>query len=321
MVLRVLIAALIISFSTPSARAADDFPTRPIKILVGVEPGGPADTVMRLVAAQITEATGVAVIPDYRVGASGMRAMRAGAVAAPDGYTLVLGSVGVAAINPTYFDDIGYDVLKDFRAVSYLMTAPTILVVNSQLPVSNVKELVAYIKGSKKPFNFGSAGKGQSVHLAAEIFKHQTGLDFEVIPYNGAAPAVKDLLGGQVDAMFDTTTSVPYIHAGTLKVLAVGTAERSPLFPGVPTIAESGFGKIDVNSWYVLLAPRRTPDAIVDKLGGLAAAAMHRAENAEKLRAMNSQGIGSTPTDAQTFLEDQITAWHTMITDASIKGQ
>ena len=277
----VLTTILMLIACAQAALAEDNYPSRPIRIVVGVQAGGPADTLMRMVAAQITEKTGISVVPDYLIGGSGMRAMREVARAPHDGYTLVMGSVGVAAINPNYFKDTGNDVLKEFQAVSYLMNSPTILIVNSKLPVSNVKELVEYIKKSNKRFNFGSSGKGQSTHLAAEIFKHLSGVDFGIVPYTGAPQAVKDLVGGHIDAMFDTTTSIPLINDGSLKVLAVGTAERSPLFPGA-------------------------------KLSD---------QDKTKLKAMNAQGVGTGPAEAQKFLEEQLTAWKTMISEAGIKGE
>lgn len=312
------ITAACVAVASPAT--AQSFPSKPIRIVVPTSAGGPGDFMARVVGEYITEKTGAAVVPEYKAGASGKIAMRETASAPPDGYTIVNANVGSAAINMGYFANNGYDTEKDLEPISYTMIAPIILVVNKDLPVNNAKELADYIKANPGKVKFGSSGIGQSPHLAAEIYRKIAGINFTLVPYQGAAPAVRDLLGGQIEAMFDSTTSIPHIQAGSVKLIAVATPKRSPLFPNTPTVGESGLPDMNVGSWWVLFAPKGTPKPIIDRLATLASEAVQSPKGSERIKSLNSQPIGTTPEEAKKFVAEQVKYWKDTLPAYGIKG-
>ncbi|WP_149536386.1 Bug family tripartite tricarboxylate transporter substrate binding protein [Siccirubricoccus phaeus] len=300
------------------ARAQAPFPSRPVVMIAPAAPGGPTDVAGRVLVQYMPALIGQPVVLENRSGAAGQIGMRHVATAAPDGHTLVIGNTGSVGINPSYYRDPGYDIARDFTPVSMLMIAPVSLVVPADLPVRTPAELVAHIRAAGGRFTFGSSGTGQSPHVAAELFRHAAGVEFEIVPYRGAAPAVTDMLAGTVQAMFDSTSSVPFVRQGRLRALAVANVERSPLMPEVPTMAEAGFAGFDVSSWYVALAPAGTPAEAVLTLNAAMNPVMARPDVAERLAAINAVPMRGSPADAAAFVGRQLAYWREVLARAGI---
>ena len=249
------------------AAHAEDYPTRPIRLIVPFAPGGGNDTVARLVGESLGKRLGQPVVIDNRPGAGGAVGAQAAAKAPADGYTLFLGGVGSHAINPNLHKDLPYDPIKDFAAVSLLASAPLILVVHPSVPAQSVQQLIALARSHPGKLNYASNGNGSSSHLAAVMFAGMTGIDMVHIPYKGLAPALTDLLSGQNQLMFSSVVAIlPHVRAGKLRALAVTSRKRMALRPDVPTIAESGVPNYETSSWYGILAPAGTRPEIVRRL-------------------------------------------------------
>ena len=315
--MRRALPALTAALGAP-ARAQATFPSRPVVMIAPAAPGGPTDVAGRVLVQYMPALIGQPVVLENRSGAAGQIGMRHVAAAAPDGHTLVIGNTGSVGINPSYYRDPGYDIARDFTPVSMLMIAPVSLVVPADLPVRTPAELVAHIRAAGGRFSFGSSGTGQSPHVAAELFRHAAGVEFEIVPYRGAAPAVTDMLAGTVQAMFDSTSSVPFVRQGRLRALAVANIERSPLMPEVPTMAEAGFAGFDVSSWYVALAPAGTPAEAVLTLNAAMNRVMARPDVAERLAAINAVPMRGSPADAAAFVGRQIAYWREVLARAGI---
>ncbi|MBV8166502.1 MAG: tripartite tricarboxylate transporter substrate binding protein [Alphaproteobacteria bacterium] len=304
--------------------AAETWPSRPIRMIVPIAPGGPTDTVARLLGVHLGEILGQQIVVDNRAGASGMIGMQLAKQAAPDGYTLVMGNAGAIGVSLALFKDAQYTA-DDFQTISMVMTVPLILVVRSELPVRSVRELVAYMKANPNKLAIASSGYGQTPYIATELFRQQAGVEAVVVPFKGAAPAAADLVAGNTQLMFDSTPTLPYIKDGTLRALAICNAQRSALMPDVPTMAEAGKGLgldgFDVTSWYVVLAPTGTPQAIVARLHDAIATVMARADVKEKLASMNSEAVSSTPEAADTYVRAQIAHYRDVIQRTGIKPE
>src|SRR5207253_8350603 len=258
--LRVLLAGM--SVLLPAAAAAQDFPSKPIRLIVPFPPGGPNDIIARLVGQRMSEITKHPVLIDNRGGQAGVLGTDAIAKAAPDGYTIGIVSASALVINPS-MEKVPYDVEKDFAPVTLVVTVPGMLVVASNVPAGNMAELVALAKAQPGKLNFASAGVGGLPHLAGELFKLTAKVDIVHVPYRGAAPAINDLLGQQVQMTFlDLPVILPHIKAGTLRGIALGAPERSPTAPDVPTTAEVGLRELLIENWYGMIAPAKTPPAI-----------------------------------------------------------
>ena len=246
---------------------AQDFPTKPIRMIVGVAPGGATDILARAVGARLTEAFKQQVIVENRPGAASIIGAEAAAKSPNDGYHLFMGSSGSIAINPGMYPKLSYDPLRDFVPISLTLKVPFFMVVHPSLPANNVKEVVAYLKANPGKINFGSAGPGASNHLSSELFKSVAGVSITHVPYKGSPPAVTDLLGGQIGMMFETGPLVlNHAKAGRLRAIAVGSLQRSAAAPELVTIAESGYPGFETVGWAGLLAPTGTPRDIVNKL-------------------------------------------------------
>jgi tripartite-type tricarboxylate transporter receptor subunit TctC len=283
---KVLAAALAaaISFS------AHGWPTRPVHLVVPYAAGGPVDVSARLLAARLQAELGQPVVVDNKPGAGGNLGADFVAKSAPDGYTLVMGAIATHAINPTLYPKIPYDPLRDFRHVALLVQVPNILVVNNDVPVRSVAELVAHLKKNPGKLDFASGSTGSTGHLAGELFKQLTGTDMVHVPYKGSAPATADLLAGRVHLMFDNLAgALPNVRAGKLRALAVTTSARSGFLPELPTVEESGIKGFDLTTWWGLMAPARTPDAVVQRLAAESAKALEAPELRERWRAMGSE--------------------------------
>jgi tripartite-type tricarboxylate transporter receptor subunit TctC len=282
--LTVMLSALLCAVASAPV-GAQDFPSRPLRIIVPYPPGGGTDRVARIIGEKLAEQMGQPVVIDNRAGAGGVVGTEASARAAPDGYTMVLGSTATHAVNPSLYSKPGYDPIADFVAISPLATTPAILVVNASLQVSSLQDLLAMIRMPRPGVSvtFASAGAGSLQHMAGELFKSMTKADILHVPYKGAAPAMTDLLAGHVTMAFDTMPSaMPHVRAGKLKALGISTPKRVPSLPDVPAIAEVVPG-YELITWYGLLAPRGVPAPIVERLNGEVRKALESRDVADKL--------------------------------------
>lgn len=302
------------------AQGAASYPTKPIRIVVPFAPGGTTDIVARAVAADMSKAFGHAVSIENRAGAGGNLGSDAVAKAAPDGYTLLVGAVSPQAINVTLYPNMPYDVMRDFEHISLLAAVPNILEVHPSVPVRTVKELIDYAKARPGKLAYASSGSGTSIHLSAELFKTMTGVDMLHVPYKGSAPAVADLIGGQVQLMFDNLpSSIQQVKAGKLRGIAVTTARRSPAMPDLPTIAESGLPGYEASSWFGMHAPAKTSKDIVNKLYQTVARSLRTPEMIERLTSQGADPVGNTPEQFTEFVRDEIAKWAKVVKASGAK--
>ncbi|MCD2511294.1 Bug family tripartite tricarboxylate transporter substrate binding protein [Comamonas endophytica] len=270
-----LACALALACTTSAAETAQDYPSKTVSIVVPFPTGGSTDLLARRVADKLRAAWGKAVIVENKPGAGGAVGAEYVAKAAGDGYTLLMGVTGSNAIAQSLYPNLRYHVINDFKPVTMLVSAPLVLAVNPNVKANSVKEYIALSKNGPRPLSFGSAGNGTSMHLTGEMFKQATGARLEHIPYRGNGPKVTDLLGGQIDSSFgDLLVLQPHLESGKLRALAVTSAQRNPILPNVPTVAESGFPGFEALSWQGLFAPAATPDAIVQKINLAVSAAV-----------------------------------------------
>ncbi len=303
-----VVAASLFAASLAFAQAA--YPSKPIRMVVPFPPGGTTDILARAVAQKLTEAWSQQVIVDNRPGAGGNIGSDLVAKAPPDGYTLLMGTVGTHAINPSLYARMPYDAQKDFAPVILVAGVPNVLEVNPSLPVHTVQELIAYARANPGKLNFASSGNGTSIHLSGELFKAMTGVKMTHVPYKGSAPALADLVGGQVQLMFDNLpSSLGLIKGGKLRAIAVTSTARSSALPDVPTIAESGLPGYEASSWFGVLAPARTPPAIVDKLNAAIGAWLASPEAKEKLASQGAVAAGGTPADFARYIASETVKW------------
>ena len=260
-----LALALLASAAFPAAQA-QTWPAKPVRVIVNFPPGGAADQLARAIGVPLAEALGQPVVVENRAGANGNIGGEAVAKAPADGYTLLMSSGGMVSVNPHLYPKMAFDPAKDLTPVAAAARVLVFLEVKPSLPVNNVKEFLAYVKANPGKLSFGSPGNGSSPHLAAEMMKAQTNTFAVHVPYRGAAPAMQDLLGGQLDFMFDPGIGLQHVKAGKLKLLAVGSSRRSPLFPDVPTLDEAGLKGFDADTWFGFYAPTGTPTEIVSRL-------------------------------------------------------
>ncbi len=309
------------AFAAFASLALAQYPSKPIRIVVPFPAGGTTDILARAVAAKLTETTGQPAVVDNRPGAGGNIGAELVAKSAPDGYTFLMGTVGTHAINPSLYARMPYDHVKDFAPVILVAGVPNVLVVNPALPVNSVQELIAYIKANPGKVNFASSGSGTSIHLSGELFKTMTGLQLTHVPYKGSAPALQDLVGGQVQIMFDNLpSSLALIKGGKLKALAVTSLERSSALPDVPTMAESGLPGFEASSWFGLLAPAGTPRDAIVKINGEVAKWLATPEAKEKLASQGAiAASGLTPEDFQKHIASETTKWAKVVKESGAK--
>ena len=304
---------------TGNSSAQTTYPEKPIRMVVGFPPGGPADTAARLLGQKLTDAWGKTVVIDNAVGAAGNIATERVAKATADGYTLGLLTEAQIAINPGLYK-LTFDTLKEFAPVSQVTGAAYILVVHNAVPAKSVKELVALAKAQPDGLTFASSGRGSAPHMAAELFKTAAGLDIRHIPYKGVPLAIPDLLGGRVTMMFSPMAlGLPLARDGKLRALAVTSSRRSAAAPELPTIAESGYPGFEVTGWIGLLAPARTPATIVRKLHLESVKALALPDLHAKLADLGVEGIGNSPDEFAAVIKSDIPKWAKMIKDAGIK--
>jgi len=289
-----------------SAAHADDYPTRPIKLIVPFAAGGGNDTVARLAGEGLTTELGQPVVIDNRPGAGGIIGAEAVARAALDGYTLFLGGVGSHAINPNLHAHLSYDPIKDFAPITLVASAPLVLVVHPSVPATSVRELIALAKAQPGRLNYASNGNGSSSHLAAVMFASMTGIDIVHVPYKGLSPALADLIGGQVQLMFSSVVAiVPHVKAGKLRALAVSSRERLSLLPDLPTIAEAGVPGYETSSWYGILAPAGTPAEIVTRLNAALVKVVSQPDVRQALAQEGADPVGNSPAAFGAFIRSE----------------
>jgi tripartite-type tricarboxylate transporter receptor subunit TctC len=312
------VAALVLAGS-PGA-LAQAWPAKPVRIVVPFPPGGTTDILARAAGLRMTEAWGQPVVIDNRPGAAGNIGAELVAKAPNDGYTMLMGTVGTHAINASLYARMPYDHVKDFAPVVLVAAVPNVLVVHPSVPANSVAELVAYGKANPGKLNFASSGSGTSIHLAGELFKVSTGLTMQHVPYKGSAPALTDLVGGQVQLMFDNLPSaLPHIKAGRLRALAVTTAARAPALPEVPTVAESGLPGFEASSWFGLLAPAGTPADVIAKVNGELARWIASPEAKERLLAQGANPAGGTPEDFARHIAAETAKWARVVKASGAK--
>lgn len=287
-----------------------NYPNRPIKIIIPFPPGGPTDLLGRIVAQKLAERLKQSVVVENKAGASGMIGADIVAKAPPDGHTLLV-NASLHVINPSLYDKPRHDAIADFAPLSNLADVPLVLVVNTKTPVQSVRELINWVKASQSPVNFASSGNATAPHLAGEAFKVAAGIDnMQHVPYKGSSPALTDLLGGQVQLMFDSLpSSLPFIKAGTLRAIAVTTQKKSSVLPNVPTVAESALTGFNFSTWYGMWAPASTPAAIVAKLSAEIAEITRMPEVRERFLALGAEPVGNTAEEFSAFNKSELVKW------------
>jgi tripartite-type tricarboxylate transporter receptor subunit TctC len=313
-----LIAGLTVA-ALCSAAAAQTYPTKTVRMVVGYPPGGPTDVIARLVSQKLTQALGQQVIVDNRPGASGMIGAELTVRAAPDGYTLLMVPV-TYAVTPSLFAKMTYDVEKDLAPVAQVAAAPFILVVHPTLPVKTVKDLIALDRRNPGQINFASASTGGMPHLAGELFNSMTGTKLVHIPYKGAAPATTDLISGQVTLMFNNMLSaMPQVKAGRLRAVAVTSTKRSAAAPELPTIAETVPG-YEASGWYGAFAPAATPRDIINRLNAEMNRAMKMPDVIQRLAGDGVEAVGTTPEQFAAYLKQEVAKWGKVVKASGAKA-
>jgi tripartite-type tricarboxylate transporter receptor subunit TctC len=316
----IILATVLGSFSVLAALAAPaaDYPTKPIRMIVGFAPGGGTDTTARPIAQKLSEALGQQVIVDNRPGAAGNIATEIVARANPDGYTILMGTIAALAINPSLYGNLPFDSEKDLAPVIQAVDSTNILSLHPSVPAKSVKELIALAK--QKPLNYGSSGVGGTGHLAGELFNTMAGVKMTHVPYKGGGPAMIDLVAGNIHLVFATAASaVPQIKAGKIKGLAVTTAKRSGLMPDLPTISEAGLPGFDANNWYGILVPAKTPRPIINRLNAEVTKILHLPEIKTFLFNQGLDVAPGTPEQFGAYIKTEKAKWAKVVKASGAK--
>jgi tripartite-type tricarboxylate transporter receptor subunit TctC len=317
-VLSILISLLLASLAVPAHAQA--YPARPIRIIVPYPPGGPADLLPRLIGAKITDAWGQPVVVDNHPGGAGNIGMEMGARAAPDGYTLLVAPNGNLVVNPHMYK-LPYDVFRDLAPVTMMAQVQNLLVVGSEVPVKTVAELIALAKANPGKLSYASPGSGSQPHMAGELLKAMAGIDLLHVPYNGTAPAMRDLLGGQVTMMFaQSSSALPQVKAGKLRALGIASLKRSAAAPEIPTIAEQNLPGFEAVSWYALMAPAGTPPEIIAKLQHEILGILQLPEIRDKLAALGAEAVGDSPAELAAIIRTESARYGVLVQKAGIKA-
>lgn len=304
------------SFSQPK-----DYPSRPVQIIVPFTAGGTTDIFARLVAEKLSQSLGQQFIIENRGGAGGNIGTDAVAKASPDGYTLVMGTVGTHAINASLYAKMPYNPLTDFAPVAYVAGVPNLMVVSpKKVKATTVQEFIAEAKAAPGKLMMASSGNGTSIHLSGELFKQITGVEMPHVPYRGSGPAVNDLIGGQVDVMFDNLpSSIEQVRAGNLRALAVTSAKRSPAIPDKPTLAEAGLPGFEASSWFALFAPKGTPTEITAKLNQEVHKALETPELQKRFAELGGEIKIMSPDDLMTYVKAEHEKWAKVVKSSGAK--
>lgn len=312
---RVLVLAVI-----AVGAAAQTYPTKPLRLVVPFPAGGTTDILAREVGQRLTLSLGQSVVIDNRPGAGGNIGSELVAKSAPDGYTLLMGTVGTHAINPNLYAKLPYNNVTDFAPVILVASVPNVLEVTPSLPVNSVSDLIKLAKQKPGQVNFASSGNGTSIHLSGELFKAMAGVDMTHVPYKGSAAAITDLIGGQVQVMFDNLpSSLPQIKAGKLRAIAVTSTQRAPALPDIPTIAESGLPGFEATSWFGLLVPAGTPPAIITRINADVNQWLQSPDAREKLLAEGAVAAGGTAQQFAAHIRAETEKWARVVKASGAK--
>jgi tripartite-type tricarboxylate transporter receptor subunit TctC len=314
-------AALALSLVAAVA-GAQSYPSKTIKYIVPFAPGGTTDILGRLVAQKLSESLGQPVVVENRPGAGGAVGAESVAKSAPDGYTIMGGTISTHAINASVYDKLSYDPIQDFEPVTLLATQPNMLVVSPALPVKNVAELVALLKANPNKYSFSTSGNGTSAHLSGELFKSMTGTQMQHIPYKGSPQALADVMGGLVSMSFDNiSTAYVQAKAGKLRALAVTTRTRSPIAPEVPTMDEAGLKGYELGSWHGVFAPAGTPKPILAKLNAEIVKAIRSPDVREKLQILGVEPVGTSSEEFSRFVRAEVPKWAKVVKESGAKAE
>ncbi|MCA0425239.1 MAG: tripartite tricarboxylate transporter substrate binding protein [Proteobacteria bacterium] len=299
---------------------AQDYPSKPVTLVVPFAPGGSSDVISRFVGQKLSELWKQSVIVDNKAGGAGQIAMQAVARSAPDGYTLILGHIGTLAVNPAMFEKLAYDYKKEFSPVAMLAIVPSAIGVNPDLPIKDIKDLIAYSKANPGKLNYGSAGNGSAGHLAMEYFKDTAKVDAQHVPYKGTGPMLTDLLSGQTQLTYNGILPlVPHAKSGKLRIIAVGSPKRLPLMPDVPTVEEQGYPGFETSQWYGILAPKGTPDAIIKKLNADINKVLAEPDIQKRLQDDGAVAGSGSPEDFGKYIDAEEKRWGPVVKKAGIK--
>jgi tripartite-type tricarboxylate transporter receptor subunit TctC len=313
-----LFAAL--AFAMAHNAVAQNYPTRPLRIIVPQSAGGSTDLVARPLARKLADALGQSVVVDNRPGAGSVIGTELVAKAAPDGYTLLAVAASVT-MSPSLYK-LPFDPLRDLAAISQLTSLPNVLVAHPLLPINSVAEFIAYAKARPGQLNFGSSGIATGTHLSMELLMYMSGIRLTHVPYKGGSLNVNALIAGETQVNFSTiSTALPHVKTGRLRALAVSTAKRSTAAPDVPTLAESGVRDYDYSSWIGLLAPARTPAAVISRLNAEAVKAIHSPDMKSILAVEASEAVGTTPAEFDAIMKTEVARWKKVVKAAGIKGE
>jgi tripartite-type tricarboxylate transporter receptor subunit TctC len=316
--LALLSLGLVLNSSMAFSQADSNFPSKPITLIVTYPPGGGADAMARLLAPKMAESLGQSVVVENRPGASGQIGAAAVAKAAPDGYTLMLDASSFA-VNPTLYPKLPYDSLKAFKPIGVVALFPNVVLVNSAFAPQNVADLIAVAKRGKDSVAYASSGNGSAQHLAGALFESATGIEMVHVPYKGGGPALNDVIGGQVPVFFGNLAStLQHVQSGKLRALAVTSAKRSPILPGVPSLSETGVKGAEIYEWNAIFVPSATPQAIVNRLATAFQRALDTPEVRQRIAQLGGEMQRTTPEQAQAFIEQQIALWGRVVRDRKI---
>lgn len=318
---RLGVVALTLGLLASAIASAQEFPSRPIRVIVPFPPGGGLDTLARITAPKVQETLGQPVVVENKAGAAGTIGVDSVAKSTPDGYTLIVGSPGNMSLAPSLNPALPYKPMSDLAPLTMGVRITTLLVAHPSFPATSVQELIALAKRSPGKYNFASGGQNTALHLAGELFKMQADVDIVHITYKGTGPAIIDLLAGQVHMMFSDPSVLQHVKAGKLRALAQTTATRAPSIPDVPTIAESGVPGYDATNWYGFFAPAGTPAPVIQKLNGAFVKALQQPDVVAKLRNGGMDASPSTPAELGAFLKEDIERWARVIKQAGLGGK
>ncbi len=316
-----LLGLVLAPLVTPGVALAQAYPNRPIRLVVAFPPGGATDVFARIVQGRFSEALGQNIVIANRAGAGGMIGADLVAKAPPDGYTLLIGNIAALAMNVGVYSKMPYDPVKDLAPVLRTVDVSYALVVHPSVPAKTVQEFIAYAKANPGKLSYGSAGSGSAPHLATELLKQRAGIDIVHVPYKGGGPMVTDLLGGQIQVgIGDQANLMPQVKAGKLRVLAVGSPRRSPNYPDVPTIAESGLPGFEAGAWQGLAAPAGTPPDVVKRLNETLVKVMQMPDVRERLLGAGLEPVGGSPEDFAQFIKSEIAKWSKVAKDVGARA-
>jgi len=301
-----LLSTIALTVSLQAVAQGDKYPTRPIKLIVGYPPAGSTDVAARILADQLTRSMGQSVVVENRSGASGTIGAASVARSDPDGYTLLFGSATDVANNRATIKNVPYETLKDFQPITLVGTVPFLLLTNPSVPAANVRELIAWIKSNPGKVNYSTFGRGTTNHFAGEAFKLAAGVEALPVPYKGSSPSLTGVMGGEVQYTFDSiTAALPLVRSGRVRAIAIAAADRSPIVPNVPTMAESGLPGFAGGTWWGVLAPIQTPKPIIDRLHTEIVSILRSEETSKRFTELGAQLVGNTPQEFAQLIQNE----------------